>query len=347
MVSRMRAKVTKRFRFCSLILLLFPPTLFWPSGTSLAASREELIEGAKKEGEVVLYASMNIGEANTMIARFEQKYPFLKVKLNRTGSERLLTKVLAESRAKKSFADVIQTVEFSMHAFARRGVLGRYLPAENSLYPKEFKEEGYWITAYYHPYVLAYNTRMVPRETLPKSYEDLLNPVWKGKMMMEGTKADWFAGMLQIMGKEKGMKFMKDLSKQELTLRVGHELLAQLVAAGEGVFDINIPSSSVDRMKKRGAPIDWASLGPAPAIMVGIGVSSQMPHPHAARLYVDFVLSKEGQKLIRDFGRLGARTDFAQEQAAMIKGVPMVPVNPALADQLDEYAKIMREIFSK
>ena len=347
MVSEMRTKVTKRFRFCHLILLLFSPTLFWPSGTSLAASREELIEGAKKEGEVVLYASMNIGEANTMIASFEEKYPFLKVNLNRTGSERLLTKVLAEARAKKSFADVIQTVEFSMDAFAKRGVLARYLPAENSLYPKEFKEEGYWITVYYHPYVLAYNTKMVPRETLPKSYEDLLNPVWKGKMMMEGTKVDWFAGMLQIMGKEKGMKFMRDLSKQELMLRVGHELLAQLVAAGEGVFDINIPSSSVDRMKHRGAPIDWTSLGPAPAIMVGIGVSSQMPHPHAAKLYLDFVLSKEGQKLIRGFGRLGARIDFAQEQAAVTKGIRMVPVNPVLADQMGEYAKIMREIFSK
>lgn len=339
--------MTNRIWFRSLLLLLFLPPLFWPAGSALAASREELIEGAKKEGQVVVYASMNIGEANAMSARFEQQYPFLKVKLNRTGSERLLTKVMAESRAKKSFADVIQTVEFSMHTFAKRGLLGRYLPVENVLYPKEFKQEGYWTTAYYHPYVLAYNTKLVARENLPKSYEDLLNPVWKGKMMMEGTKADWFAGMLQIMGKEQGVKYMRGLAKQELTLRVGHELLAQLVAAGEGVFDINIPSSSVDRMKERGAPIDWASLGPAPAIMVGIGVSSQMAHPHAAKLYVDFVLSKEGQKLIRGFGRLGARTDFAQEQAAMIKGVPMVPVNPALADQLDEYAKIMKEIFAR
>jgi len=315
--------------------------------TSVAATREELMEGAKKEGEVIVYASMNLMEANTLISRFEERYPFVKVRLNRTGSEKLLTKVLAETRAKRSFADVIQTVEFSMHTFAKKGVLDRYLSPENSLYPTEFKEESYWTTVYYHPYVLAYNTKMVPRAILPRTYEGLLDPRWKGKMMMEGTKAEWFAGMLQVMGKERGLKYMRDLSKQNVTLRVGHELLAQLVAAGEGVFDINIPSSSVDRLKGRGAPIDWIALGPAPTIMVGIGMVSHALHPHAAKLYVDFVLSREGQKLIRGFGRLVARSDFAQEQAAAIKGVQMVPVNPALADHLDEYAKQLREIFAR
>ena len=90
---------------------------------------------------------------------------------------------------------------------------------------------------------------------------------------MEGTKADWFAGMLQILGQERGLKYMRDLAKQQPSPREGHELLAQLVVAGEGVFDINIPASSVERMKERGAPIDWTALGPVPAIMVGVGIA--------------------------------------------------------------------------
>lgn len=347
MFSEMRLAKPKGFWMARAVFLLFLLAPVGASRSSHAANEKELIEGAKKEGEVVFYASMNLSEASAVIARFEEKYPFVKVKLNRTGSEKLLTRVLAEASAKKSFADVIQTVEFSMHVFAKKGVLGRYLFPENALYPKEFKQEGYWTTVYYHPYVLAYNTKLVPHESLPGSYEDLLNPMWKGKMMMEGTKADWFAGMLQIMGKEKGLRYMRDLSKQEPMLRVGHELLAQLVAAGEGVLDINIPSSSVDRLKERGAPIDWTALGPVPAVMVGIGVSSQMRHPHAARLYLDFVLSREGQSLIRGFGRLVARTDLAAEQATVIKGVKMLPVNPALADHLDEYAKQLRTIFGQ
>src|SRR5207249_5324892 len=122
---------------------------------------------------------------------------------NQIRIEFAVSKVLAEARAKKLFADVIQTVEFSMHIFNRSGVLARHTPQADALYPKNFKEEGYWTTVYYNPYVLAYNTRLVPPRLVPKSYDDLLDPKWKGKMMMEGTKADWFAGVLQIMGRER------------------------------------------------------------------------------------------------------------------------------------------------
>ncbi|HET9550636.1 MAG TPA: extracellular solute-binding protein, partial [Candidatus Binatia bacterium] len=250
-----------------------------------------------------------------------------------------------EARAKKIFADVIQTVEFSMHIFNRRGILGRYMPQASSIYPNEFKEEGFWTTVYYNAYVTGYNTRLVTARALPKSYDDLLDPKWKGALMMEGTKADWFAGMLQIMGQERGQKYMRALARQQPSPREGHELLAQLIVAGEGLFDINIPAASVERMKERGAPIDWTALGEVPAIMVGIGLSAQAPHPNAAKVFLDFVLSREGQKLMQTPGRLIARGDLANEQAAMLKGLKIVPVDPALAEKLDEYAKQLRSIF--
>src|SRR5437016_8458436 len=126
--------------------------VFFGSTRVLTAARgDPWIEGAKKEGEVILYASMNLEEANAMISRFEQKYPFVKVKLNRTDSEKLLTKILAEARAKKSFADVIQTLGFAMHTLKKSQHLGHYLGSENGNYPKEFKEEGYWTTVYTTP----------------------------------------------------------------------------------------------------------------------------------------------------------------------------------------------------
>ena len=310
-----------------------------------AATTDALVEGAKREGEVVYYASMNLSEANALIGEFEKRYPFIKVKLNRTGSEKLLTRVLTEARAKRNFADILQTVEFSMHIFSRRGILARYVPQANSLYPKEFKEDGFWTTVYYNAYVTGYNTRLVAASVLPKTYDDLLDPRWKDKLMIESTKADWFAGMLQIMGQERGIKYMRALAKQQPSPREGHELLAQLVAAGEGVFDINIPAASVERMKERGAPIDWIGLGPVPGIMVGIGISSQAPHPHAAKLFLEFVLSRDGQKLMQTPGRLVARGDLANDQANMLKKLKIVPVNPALAEKLDEYAKQLRSIF--
>ena len=330
------------------LLLLHTVVLFFASAQFvLAATREQFIEGAKKEGEVILYASMNLEEANVMISRFEQKYPFVKVKLNRTDSEKLLTKILVEARAKKPMADVIQTLGFGMHALKKSQHLGHYLSSENGYYSKDFKEEGYWTTVYTNPYVVAYNPRMVSKENLPRKYDDLLHPMWQGKMMMEPTKVDWFGGVLQLMGKEKGLKYMRELAKQNIMNRIGHDLIAQLVAAGEASLDIDIPAPSVDRVRKRGAPIDWVAFPPAPASLIGIGISSQPVHPNAARLYVDFVLSLEGQKTLADLGRYLARMEIMQEQMVKAKGFQMIAVNPELGENIVEYSKLMREIFGQ
>ena len=311
-----------------------------------AALGEGSMELAKREAEVVYYASMNLSEANALIGEFERRFPFIKVKLNRATSEKLLTRLLAEYSAKRSFADVVQTVEFSMHILARRGILARYAPQANSLYPKQFKEEGYWTTVYYNAYVTGYNNKLVPAENLPKTYDDLLDPIWKGKLMMEGTKAEWFAGMLQIMGAERGLKYMRALARQQPSPREGHELLAQLIAAGEGLLDVNIPVASVERMKERSAPMDWTAPGAAPAVMVGIGEAAQAAHPNAAKIFLDFVLSRDGQKLMQTPGRLVARSDLANDQAHMLKRLKIVPVDPALAEKLEEYAKQLRSIFA-
>src|SRR5438876_8218724 len=143
---RIPNQIRIEFAVTVLALLLFPGTF-----RTLFASNEALVEGAKREGEIVFYASMNLGEANILIAEFEKRYPFIKVKLNRTGSEKLLAKVLTEARAKKLSADVLQTVEFSMYIFNRSGVLSRYVPQSNSIFPPDFKQEGFWTTVYYNP----------------------------------------------------------------------------------------------------------------------------------------------------------------------------------------------------
>ena len=328
--------------FCLLFFLVFAFGQF-----ADAATREQWIDGAKKEGEVILYASMNLQEANAMIGRFEQKYPFVKVQLNRTDSEKLLTKILAEARAKKFSGDVIQTLGFAMHTLKKTRLLGHYVSAEDGAYPKDYKEEGYWTTVYTNPYVVAYNTRMVGKESLPRKYQDLLHPIWHGKMMMEPTKVDWFGGVLQLMGKETGLQYMRELAKQQIMNRIGHDVIAQLVAAGEASLDIDIPAPSVDRVRKRGAPIDWVAFPPAPTSLIGIGVTAQPAHPNAARLYVDFVLSLEGQKTLAELGRYLARTEMMAEQLTKAKGLQMIPVSPELGENIVEYSKLMREIFGQ
>jgi len=319
--------------------LWFPPS-------SRSATRDEIIDAAKRDREVVFYTTTNLEEAGAMSRQFKARYPFLDVNINRAEGERIVTKVLQETRAKKSLVDVIQTPAFYLHALKKRGILGEYTFTDDRFYPRNFKEEKYWTTTYYNPYVALYNTKLVSAQSLPKRYEDLLNPFWKNKMILEKDKIDWFTAMLHILGREKGVKYMRELSKQNPMLRIGQSLITQLVAAGEATLQINGNAVTVNRMKEKGAPIDWVAPGPLPGLMVGVGLTSQGPHPAAAKLFVDFLLSREGQQLYQSAGRLVARSDLPQDESMKVRGAQIVPVDPAWAENFDEDSRLMKEIFS-
>jgi iron(III) transport system substrate-binding protein len=314
---------------------------------SSAADRQDLIAAAKKERELILYTTINLEEAGVITRQFKAKYPFLDVNINRADGERILTKVLQENRSKKYLVDVIQTPAFYLHAFRKRNILGAYTSPEDRFYPQNFKEEQYWTATYYNPYVVLYNTKLVPSSRLPKRYEDLLDPFWKDKIILEQDKIDWFTAMLQIMGRENGIKYMKGLARQNPMLRVGQSLITQLVAAGEAALQVNGNAVTVNRFKQKGAPIDWVAPGPLPGLMVGVGLVSQGPHPASARLFLDFLLSKEGQQLYQSAGRLVARSDLSQDESTKVRGAQIVPVDPAWAENFDEDSKLLREIFSK
>jgi iron(III) transport system substrate-binding protein len=311
-----------------------------------SAAREDAVESARKEGEIVFYTTTNLEEAAAMTRHFKTKYPFLEVNINRAEGERIITKILQETRAKKSFVDVIQTPAFYLHALRKRGIMGDYVSAEDRFYPRSFKEEKFWTATYYNPYVVLYNTKLVAAQNLPKRYEDLLNPFWKNKMIIEKDKIDWFTAMLQILGRETGVKYMRELSRQNPMLRIGQTLITQLVAAGEASLQINSNAVTVNRLKQKGAPIDWVAPGPLPGLMVAAGLTAQAPHPAAARLFLDFLLSKEGQRLYQRAGRLVARSDLPQDESIRTRGAQIVPVDPAWAENFDEDSKLMKEIFS-
>jgi iron(III) transport system substrate-binding protein len=313
---------------------------------SRSATLEEFMEAARKEREVVFSTTTNLEEAGSMARQFKAKYPFLEVNIIRAEGERIVTRVLQEARAKKTLVDVIQTPAFYLHALKKRGIIGEYAPADDRFYPRNFKEEKVWTATYYNPYVVLYNTKLISAQNLPKRYEELLNPFWKNKMIVEKDKIDWFTAMLQIMGREKGVRYMRELSKQNPMLRIGQTLITQLVAAGEASLQVNSNAVTVNRLKQKGAPIDWIAPGPLPGLMVGVGLTAQAPHPAAARLFVDFLLSKEGQQLYQSAGRLVARSDLPQDENMKVRGAQIVPVDPAWAENFDEDSKLMKEIFA-
>jgi iron(III) transport system substrate-binding protein len=302
------------------------------------ANRAKLVEEAKKEGKVVVYAAYSATDANVFKAAFEKKYPFIRFEYFRAGKDKLLAKYLTEVGAGQFLPDVYQSSIFPVTTLLQRHLLGKYLSPERAAYADTLKDkEGYWTAVYLNAMTIAYNTRMVKPNEVPKSYQDLLLPKWKGKIGMDLNKTEWYAAMLQLMGEEKGKKYMEALSKQDVQARDGNTITGQLLVAGEFPLVISQYPTSVEELKKLGAPIDWVPLEPHFVYSIVIAMTAKQSHPAAGRLFVDFVLSEEGQKVMRSLSRIPARKDVLPDPPNLIQGHKLLVVNPASSEDYNRY----------
>jgi iron(III) transport system substrate-binding protein len=320
--------------------------LQWPElSLGQPLNTAQLIEGAKKEGALLIYGVTDLRQANLIVGKFREKYPFIDAKFNRFSDD-YYARLVAEAKSGKFLADVLQNNSLGLYFLKKAGLFAYYLSPEDRYYPKDFKDQGYWTTTNLNIHVLAYNTSAVARDKLPKKWEDLLSPAWKGKMMLN-LREQWFAWILQTMGKDKGLNYLRELSRQNLALRrESTAMRAQLVSAGESDLDIDSSFTVVSSMKKNGAPIDWSALVPALAVPAGHGIAAHAPHPNAAKLFIEFLLSKEGQRMNLSIDRNVIRSDLLEEQGAF-KETKLVPVDPSLGENMDYYGKQAREIFAQ
>ncbi len=273
-----------------------------------ANTHETLIEGAKKEGSLVLYTSMTVEQAQKLNDAFRVKYPFLQIQMFRAVGERLLTKIMTETQAGRFDFDVVQSAETQAYFLKKRNLLAKYLSPElKNLQPGFFDSDGFWAAIYMMPNVIGYNTRMIKRSEVPVSDEDLLNPKWRGKIGMDHTKPEWFSWKLKRLGQEKGLAYMKRLGTHEFKLYSGLTIITGLLAAGEFPLVLNTYIHNAEDAKRKGAPVDWLAQDPVFTKFQPIGVAAKAPHPNAAKLFVDFMLSEEGQRIIASFGRVPTR----------------------------------------
>ncbi len=298
----------KLLRGFILLLFFFSASAWAQTMNSLAlyegADRQaKLIEGAKKEGSLTLYATTPIEYLRVIIGGFEKKYG-VKVNLWRARSENVLQRILTESRTTVASFDVVECITTPMEAMHREGILQRVVtPAHDELQPWALPAHREWAATQLYMFVQSYNTDKVKKEDLPKTYQDLLDPKWKGKLSMEASDNEWFAEVIKQMGDEKGQKFWRDLvATNGLQLRTGHSLLNNLVGAGEVPLALTVYNSDPDTLKKKGSPIDWFAIEPAIAIPNGVGASRNAPHPHAAILFYDYMLSEEAQQVLAKIG---------------------------------------------
>lgn len=308
-----------------------------------ADRQQRLIEGAKKEGEVSVYNSAPIDDMKVFAAAFEKKYG-IKVKVWRASSESIVQRAITETRAGRYDVDVIETNAPEMEVLTRERLLQEVKsPHLQDLIPQALPPHREWIGTRLNMFTAAYNTRLVKKDELPGTYEDLLNPRWKGKLGIESSDLEWFAGVIADLGEVRGLKLFRDIvATNGMSVRTGHTLLTNLVVSGEIPLALTIYNYKAEQLKNDGAPIDWFVLQPGLARPQGVGVMRRAPHPHAAVLFHDFMLS-DAQELFlkRDF------VPTSKKISTSLNKFPFRFVDPKVA--IDEHAKwsrLYKEIFT-
>lgn len=305
---------------------------------------QKLYEGAKKEGALTIYTSAQVKDMGALVAAFNKKYPAIKVEIWRSSSEKVLQRAVQEARAGKYTVDVAETNGPELESMHREKILqAMQSPYLKDLIPEAVLPHKEWTGTRLNVFVQAYNTQSVKKEELPKKWEDLLDPRWKGRLGIEQEDSDWLAGEASVMGEDKAIKLFKEIvAKNGISVRKGHTLLTQLVVSGEVPLALTVYNYKAEQFKNQGAPIDWFSIGPAIARPNGIGVARKAPHPHAAVLFYDFEISPEGQKVLvkRDFVPTNTKVETP------LSKIPMKFVEARVTlDEYEKWAKLYSEIF--
>jgi iron(III) transport system substrate-binding protein len=300
-----------------------------------------LLQGARKEGEVSVYTSLVSEDLSALSAAFEKKYG-VKVKGWRASSEKVLQRAVTEARANRHEADVIETNGPELEAVYREKLLQPLRsPHLKDLLPQAIRPHGHWVGTRINMFVQSYNTKLVAKEELPKSYADLANPRWKGRLGIEAEDEDWFAMVVRELGEEKGLATFREIAKNGFSVRKGHTLLAGLVASGEIPFALTTYSHGAEKMKQRGAPVEWFAIEPAIGRANGVAVMRRPAHPHAAALFVDFMLSPEGQAILEKGGYVPSNRRLDNRAQKL----PLKFVDPAVVlDETDKWKKLYAEI---
>ncbi len=310
---------------------------------------QKITEEAKKEGKLVFYTVLTLPDSQALLKGFQQKYPFMQFDLFRLGAESMRTKILTEARADRHLFDVTSMDVVEAGVLQSQRIFATFAAPARDAIPAGLKDdEGYWAAIYVRQFVLAYNTRMIGAKDAPKDWTDLLAPKWKGKLGMDQEETEWYAALSEYWGRDKARKFLRALAAQNPALHQGHTLIAKLTVAGE--FPLSIAHGSrIEQLKGEGAPVDWVdTVDPVVTSPSVIALSARAPHPNAARLFVEYVLSYEGQKLMRDNFRVTARLDIAPLAKKLdMKRLRTFFVNPKIAAHYGEFQKEYQEIFGR
>ena len=316
-------------------------------GLQGGAREAQLIEAAKRDGKIVLYGTTNIAVMQELLERFKKKYSFLQVDNYRATTNRVYAKVVAEARSGTHAVDVIEISPDSAFKLKQDHLLDPYLsPVRKSLLEGYADKEGYW-TGYFHQVIaLGYNTANIKKHEVPKTYEDLLNPSFKGKLSLGTADQELFGTLFEFWGKEKTLAYFNHLAKNAPAMREGHTLQAQLLSAGEFAASPWLLGHNLGELKRKGAPVETVLLEPVLSTPKYVLLAKHSAHPYAAALLIDWMLSEGQEILVAKFGRNSTIPGLKHLFPELVRSKYLVvnpeKFGPQYADYVRWYCQIFR-----
>lgn len=275
-----------------------------------APRRAALEEGAKSEGQVVIYTSVSLSDYPKILAAFEQSHPYIKTNAFRSTPSGVVRRADTEAKTGRHAVDIVATAPVETWQLRQLQLNTVYFtPERNALFKGAFDPEGFWTAFDVTPIVLAFNTKQVSQQEAPKNYQELLQPKWRGRMSLGTEDYEWFGALLDYMGKDKGLEYMRALAKQNLHMPGSSSVMrVQLLLGGESAIAISARGRRVAEFKSKGAPIDFRILDPYAAEPDLLALMQHSKNPHAAILFYDWLVSQEGQTKMSDLtGRIAVR----------------------------------------
>ncbi len=270
------------------------------------AADAALITAAKSEGRVTWYTTQIINQfVRPSAEAFETKYG-IKVDYVRTNTTELVLRIENESKAGRVQADVFDGTG-AAGALKKSGAVLQWVPEAARRFGQTYVDpEGYWAATNVYVLTPGYNTDLIAKGKQPRTYEDLLDAKWKGKIVWNASQVaaagtGFIGTVLAAMGEEKGLTYLRKLASQNIAgiLQAPRAGLDQVIA-GEYAIALNIFNHHTVLSAAQGAPSDWIALNPSMGTLSVASVTKSAPHPNAAKLLVDFLVSEEGQVLFRD-----------------------------------------------
>ncbi|HEY7165239.1 MAG TPA: ABC transporter substrate-binding protein [Candidatus Binatia bacterium] len=316
---------------------------------SVTSAQVSTIERARKEGEVVFYSTMTVASFNDLNKAMREKYPFMNIRQIRLGPAQQLARIMQEQRAGQLLCDVIYNNLLHIVYLKNSGVLGRYESAENKFLMKEAVDaDGFWVGGDIDILVTGFNTGLMSRGEVPLSYDGFLESRLKGQMAINTNNPYALVGMVSLHGEEQGIAYMKRLAQQNLRPVQGFTHMSNLLAAGEYPIALMSQVTKIEELKEKGAPVDWAPNNPNFSTVGAYGLNRAAAHPAGARLFIDFVLSDQGQRVLGHTGKLPMRRGVPTQSKSIDRLLESGSLHPLKdARGLEKYARIYRDIIER